>query len=236
LTTSGTYAFQISDAQISVESFARIGLAPPQLTREHLIQARISTNLALLSWSLRGVALWKIVTGTVNLVVGQADYNLPSNLITITEVWYTTPNGNGTGQPLDRFMSALTRTQYAMLPNKLQQGIPTSYWFQRLPTPVLTIWETPSQGAPTYVLNWFAIEQIQDADFAGGQTPDIVYRGYEALCADLAWRLAMKYRPDLEAIRKAEATEAFGLLVGADQENGPIVYAPNVGIYAMMSR
>ena len=236
MTTSGTTLFAPSDAPVAVEAFSRIGMEPPTLTRHHLIEARMSLNLLLQAWSNASVNLWKVVTGTINLVVGQGPYTLPSNIIDLTELWYTTVNGNGTGQPLDRFMVPMTRTQWAMLPNKQQQGIPTTYWFERLATPVLTIWETPSQGAPTYVLNYFALQQIQDADYANGQTPDIVYRGYDALCAGLAHRLAMKFRPALEALRKADAAEAFGLLVGNDQEAGPIIFAPNVGVYARMGR
>lgn len=234
MASSGTYNFQLSDAMVVIEAFARLGIQPSAITRHHLIEARVSLNLELQRWSNRTVALWKVVTGTVNLVVGQAPYVLPANLITITEVWYTTVNGNGTGQPLDRFMTPMTRTQYAMLPNKLQQGIPTTYWFERLPTPILTIRETPSQGAPTYVINWFGLQQIQDADYAGGQSPDIVYRAYDALCACMAARLAVKFAPQLEAVRKADATEAFSDFVGQDQEDGPLLILPNVGVYGRL--
>ena len=71
-TTSGTYAWGMSNAQVLVEAFERVSptLSLPNLTRHHFISARQSLNLELDSWSNAGFNLWKMTSGTINLAVG----------------------------------------------------------------------------------------------------------------------------------------------------------------------
>lgn len=232
--SSGTYTFAPDNASIVTEAFDRINLPPQALERHHLISARSSLNYSMQTFSNKGVNLWKVVNGTINLVAGQAPYTMRTDLVDITEVYYTTVNGNGSGYNSDRFMTPLTRTEYAMLPNKLQPGTPTSYWFQRLQTPILTIWQPAAAGAPNYVINWFGLQRLQDAGIGGGETPDMVYRGLDALVGDLAWRLAVKFAPDLQQARKADAQEAWDMFVANDQEAGPVLMQPAIGIYGRM--
>jgi len=232
--TSGTYDFTLSNASVVTEAFDRINMPPQSLERHHMVSARTSLNLALQAFSNRGVALWKITSGTINLVAATATYAMSANLVDITEVYYSTVNGNGSGYNSDRILTPLTRTQYAMLPNKLQPGTPTAYWFQRLATPQLTLWQPPAAGAPNYVVNWYGIQRIEDAGIAGGETPDVVYRGLDALCAELAARLAMKFAPALRDARKADAMEAWAEFTANDQEAGPVLMQPNVAGYGRM--
>ena len=144
-TSSGTQNFDLSNAEIIFEAFDRIRVRPPEITRHHLVSARRSLNLELQRWSNLGVNLWEVVNTTLNLVSGQATYSLPSNFVTMLEMIFTTVNGNGAGYNYDRILSPITRTQYADLPNKLQPGLPTQYWVQRLEAPVVTLWQPPFQ-------------------------------------------------------------------------------------------
>lgn len=238
---SGTSIWSLSDAQIVLEAADRIRVRPAAIDRHFLLSASTSLNLEMRSIDIRGgPATWKIVSGTINLVQGQAVYTLPTNLVTLTELWYSTVNGNGAGINSDRIMVPLTRTQYAMLPNKLQQGQPTQFWYQGYPTPQITIWETPFAPAPAYVLNYFALQRIQDANLGSGETPDVVFRGLEALCAGLALRLADKFMdPSLMEIMmprlEKQATDAWNEFASQDQDMGPMLIQPNVGGYGRIS-
>lgn len=237
--TSGTYGFGMSNGMLILEALERIGVSDTSIVRDKLPSAQISLNLELQRWSGLGINLWKIISGTIDLVEGQVDYDFDPSLIVLTELWYSTVNGNGTGQNSDRIMVPITRTQYAMIPNKLTQGIPTQYWFQRLTTPKITIWNAPQSGAPDYVLNWFGLQQIQDATMGSGQYADIVYRAYDALCACLAYRLVPKFVPRSEwpvvmPLVKAARDEAWEEWATNDNELGPMVIAPNLGSYGRM--
>ena len=233
-TTSGTYQFSLDNFGIVIEAYDRIGLRPPDLGRHHLISARTSLNLEMQSISNRGFNLWELATGTIALVAGQGVYTLPTTLVDLTAMWYTTVDTSGGPNSTDRIMLPLTRDQYSMLSQKYALGTPLQYWFQRLQVPQVTLWQPPSAGAPDYVCNWYGVQRLQDAGLASGETPDIVYRGLDALCALMAVRLARKFRPEpqLLASLKEEAAEAFGLFAANDQEGGPMIMQPNISGYA----
>lgn len=238
-TSSGTYGFSLSNGEIVFEAFDRIQVRPAEITRHHLVSARNSINLELLTWTNDGAPLWEIVAGTIPLVPNQATYTLPVNLVTLLEVNYTQVNANGTGENIDRIMSPLTRTEYAMVPNKKQPGTPTRYWFQMLAAPLITLWQNPMIGAPTWIITYYALQRIQDADFATGQTPDVLYRGLDALCAALAFRLCEKFGPQDPLGRKTMMEEkktladvAWANFATRDQEAGPMLIQPNIGVYS----
>lgn len=241
--TSGTYNFGLSNTSVLFEAFDRIGIRPAAVDRHQIISARNSLNLEMIDWEDAGFQAWELDTGTINLAVNQPVYTLPANLVTMTELWYSNVNGNGTGVNLDRIMIPITRTQYAALTNKLQQGIPTQYWFQMLAIPQVTIWEVPSVGAPDYVMQWYGLKQMQDMNVDGGQAPDVPRRALECLCARMAFRLCEKFGPSnpqarqaLMAEKKAIADDAWQKMVRRDQEPGATTIFPNTSSYGRMGR
>ena len=243
MTTSGTYNFQLANASVILEAFDRIEIRPPMIDRHMLESARRSLNLEVLSWSNETFNYWKLTNGTINLVVGQATYTLPPNLVTLEELYYTQVNGLGSNVNSDRIMTPIERTQYSQIVNKLQPGIPTQYWFQMLIVPQITIWMVPQTGqaAPNFVLNWYGLQQIQDATYASGETPDIHYRATDALCARVALRLAEKFGPAdpsakmaLMKEKAALADMAWNNLQRRDQEPGPTSIRLNTSSYATL--
>lgn len=239
--SSGTFDFTLADSSVIFEALDRIGLRPPQIDRHHLISARNSMNLEFVDWEDAGFNAWRLTSGTINLVVNQATYTLPTNLVMLTEIWYSQVNGNGAGVNQDRILMPITRTQYAMVSNKLQQGIPTQYWFQMLLTPQITIWQVPQVGAPSYVLNWYGLEQMEDANIGGGETPNVARRALECLCARMAFRLCEKFGPSNPQARqammqekKALADDAWDKMVRRDQEPGPMSVQPNIAAYGRL--
>ena len=235
MTTSGTYAFEMANAQLLSEAFDRIQIRGPALTRSHLTSAHQSLNLELARWGNAGINLWKVTSGTINLVTGTATYPLPQQMELLTDLTYRTVGGSSAQDDTDRYMMTLTRQQYAMMPAKGTLGVPTQYWFQRLPVPQITLYPVPSAGAPDYILVWYGLLRMEDASPTGGQTPDIPYRAYDALCAALAHRLAIKFsEPGVVAARKADPAEAWSEFTANDQEVGSALMAPNVGMYGRL--
>ncbi len=264
---SGNTNFGLTNSGVIMEAFDRIQIRPTSITRHHMISARQSLNLELDRINNLGINLWKVTGGAIDLAVGQELYALPASLVTLTELWYSTPDtavpattylrdgyGNlildGNGQPIvltgggssnpgntttDRIMVPITREQYAMIPNKYQAGIPTQFWFQRLTQPQFTIWPVPATGAPTNVLRWYGLSRINDASIASGETPDVVNRALDALCACMAHRLAVKFSDkETVAARKADRDEAWAEFTANDTEPGPMVITPNVSAYGRM--
>lgn len=236
MTSSGLYDFQLSNASVILEAFDRIEVHPPQIDRHMMESARRSLNFELLSWSNETWNFWKTTGGTIPLVAGQATYTLPLNLVTLEELYYSMVDGGGAGIDSDRIMVPIERTQYAQIVNKLQGGIPTQYWFQMLLVPQVTIWMVPQAGqsAPRFVLNWYGLQQIQDATLSSGETPDIHYRATDALCARLAARLAEKFRPDQLKDKMALADIAWNNLQRRDQEPGPTSLRFNISSYGTL--
>jgi len=213
------------------------------VNRHMLMSARTSLSLEFIQWENDGWNFWKTVSGTVSLVAGQAVYTLPTNLVTLSEVYYSTVNGGGAGINSDRIMLPMTRDDYAQVVNKLQTGTPTQYWFEMLTTPQITVWQVPATGAPSYVLNWYGLQQMQDAGISGGETPDIPRRATEALCAKMALRLCEKFGPKNPQARTAMlqekkllADDAYAKMERRDQEPGPIRIQPNISGYGRMGR
>lgn len=133
-------------------------------------------------------------------------------------------------QPVDRVIMPISRTDYSDLPNKFQQGFPTVYWFDRLLNPTLTLWQVPDGNGP-YQLFYYRVTQIQDAIPTMGQTADIPYRFQEAWASGIAWHLARKWKPELEAARKADAMEAMALACAEDRERVPLYLSPDFSGY-----
>ena len=243
MATSGLFNFGLSNSGTIFEAFDRISIRPPMVDRHMMASARNSLNLELLSWSNESWNYWKTTSGTINLVVGQATYLLPANLVTLEELYLSQVNGNGAGVNADRIMTPMERTQYSEIPNKLQTGNPTSYWFQMVIPPQVTIWETPQAGfaSPNYILSWYGLQQIQDATLSGGENPDIAVRASDALCARLTLRLAEKFGPSSPAERAALIKEKGALaeiawenLQRRDQEPGPTTFRMNTEAYRRM--
>lgn len=146
---------------------------------------------------------------------------------TQVQIQAQTPNSS----PTDRILYPISETDYAAIPNKFVQGAPTSFYYDRKsPIPKITLWQLPSSTG-IYVLQYYRTRQLQDGIIQGLGTPDIPYRFFEAMCADLAARLAQKFAPDqflaLKALAKVEWDEA----AVSDTERVPLYIAPSMEDY-----
>jgi hypothetical protein len=166
----------------------------------------------------------------VNLVQGQAEYDLPADTIDLLEHVIRTGAGNVSTQA-DLTITRISVSTYATIPNKLQQARPIQVWVRRLrDAPKIVVWPVPEQGTvdnPYYVFKYWRMRRVQDAG-AGVQTADANFRFLPALTAGLAYHIAMKVPELMERIPmlKAAYDEQFDLAAGEDREKAAVRFVP----------
>lgn len=227
MTSSGTYAFASSNADVVLGAYGRIGIRRTMLLAEHMSDAYRQANLALVTLSNLQPNLWTEETQEVALIDGTASYTLEARTIMILIA--TIRTGTGVSQN-DRVITPVSAVDYQSFPNKSQEGFPSTYWFNRQITPTITFWTVPD-ATSIYTARLQTVRQVQDANLASGETPDLPYRFLDWFEAEIAARLARIYKPDLEDKRKADAAQAWAIAATQDVENVPMSIMPALGGY-----
>ena len=226
MTTSGTYAFNPSLGELTLYAYNQIGIRNTALTQEHMMTSRIATNLMLARWSNQGVNLWAVDLITVPLVQAQKTYNVDANTVMILDAYIETTGGS---QPIDRIILPVSRTEYASYPNKDQQGFPTTFWFDRLLSPTVTLWPVPDGNEP--YLKYYRVRQLQDSNLTNGQTVEIPYLWMEAFADGLAYRLAKIWQPQAAPMLKADAAESYKIASDQNVESASQYISPQISGY-----
>jgi hypothetical protein len=224
MTTSGTYSFNPSLGEIVLYAYQNIGVRPAAILQEHMESARMAANMMLSRFSNQGVNLWAVELVTVPLIAGQSTYDVDGSTIMILDAYTTTDSG------IDRVIMPISRTEYASYPNKTQQGFPTSYWFDRLVSPKVTLWPVPD-GSSATILKYYRVRQVQDANLQNGQTVEIPYRWLEAFADGLAYRLARIWQPQMAVALKGQADESYQIAAEQDVEAVNTYISPMIGGY-----
>ena len=225
MTSSGTYSFNPGIGSLALAAYSRIGIRRTALLAEHMQDAQFETNLLFSSWSVRAPNLWTVDLVSVPLVQGQATYDVDPSTVMMLDAYLEYGN-----PAQDRLIFPISRTEYAAQVNKAQQGVPNSFWFDRLIAPTFTLWYVPDGGGP-YSVNYYRCTQPQDASLQSGQTPAVPYRFLNAMVADLSHRLARIWAQPLEAQRKVDAQEAWAEAAINDVENVPLNIVPGLSTY-----
>jgi hypothetical protein len=211
---------------------------PTAVTRQNMIGAINDLNMLLISWANRGVNLWTVKPFTIQLVANQPTYtagngvtNISPYATSILDCYYSLLNGGGAGINTDRIMLPMSRTDYDTYSNKLQPGLPSMYWFQKLPSPTLTIYQVAQQGYPVAQLAGHYLSLIQTANVGGAETPDAPYLAYNALYAELAGELSLKHTkdPQLRKEIKDKGMAAWEEFADTNREDSPIKIWPAMG-------
>jgi hypothetical protein len=224
MASSGTYAFAPSLGQCTIAAFRRIGIRTPTLRQEHFDMANIEMNMCMVTFSNLQPNLWKVSLDTIPLVAGTAVYSIPAKTVLILDAYITTNPGSQFGQN-NRYITQLSRTEFASLSNPNTPGPPTQIWFDRLINPTVTFWPVPDNNGP-YTFGYYHVDQVQDAALPGGQTPDLPYLFLDAFIAQLAHRLSRMYAPALEQIRAADAEKAWNIAAAQNIEVVNLSLAP----------
>jgi hypothetical protein len=128
MSTSGTTTFNLDLNNLVEEAFERCG---SQLRSGYdLRTARRSLNLLTIEWANRGINLWTIEQGQVNLVTGQSLYPIDSDTIDLLDTVVRQNNGSSSNQ-IDINISRISESTYSTIPNKLTTGRPIQVWINR---------------------------------------------------------------------------------------------------------
>lgn len=225
MTTSGTTTFDLDLNEYVEEAFERCGAE--LRTGYDLKTARRSMNLLFADWANRGINLWTVEQGTINLTQGTATYNLPNDTVDLIEHVIRTGAGNVSTQ-VDLTITRISVSTYSSIPNKLQQARPIQVWVNRqAPTPTITVWPTPDQDN-TYQFVYWRLRRIQDAGTGGTYTQDVPFRFIPCLVAGLAYYLSMKIPGAMERMQvlKAQYDESWQIAADEDREKAAVRFVP----------
>lgn len=230
MTTSGTTTWNPDIGEIVEEAFERAGL---ELRSGYdLKTARRSLNFILTEWANKGLNLWTVDSGTINLVSGQKTYTtadgLPANAVDYIEHVCRTTSA---GIPTDISLNRISVSTYANIPTKDQTGRPYQIYVNRATSsPEITLWPVPDSSTP-YTLAYWYLRRLDDATNPVSQTIQIPFRFYNALTAGLAYHIALK-KPeaaDRVSMLKDLADEAFALAADEDRDRASVRFTPFLG-------
>jgi len=231
--STNTTAFNPDLNEIFEEAFERCGLE--LRTGYDFRTARRSLNFLIGDWANRGINLWTIEQGYINLAQGVTTYDLPDDTVDLVEHVIRTDSGQGPNQT-DLNITRISVSTYSTIPNKLAEGRPIQVWINRqsgqnvgsnLPAaakhPQINVWPAPDQGTtlqPYYVFYYWRLKRIYDAG-TGTNVIDIPFRFQNCLVAGLAYMLAVK-KPEISPERvvglKAMYDEAWEWASTEDRE------------------
>ena len=129
MTTTGSTLFNMDFTEIAEEAWERAGRE--MRSGYDLRTARRSMNLMTIEWQNRGINMWTMEQGFINLTPGLATYALPTDTIDLLEQVIRTGQNSSSTQA-DLTIPRISVSTYATIPNKLQQARPIQVWVQRL--------------------------------------------------------------------------------------------------------
>lgn len=233
MTTSGTASFNLELKDIIEEAFERCGLE--LRTGYDFRTAKRSLDLLSVEWSNRGINMWTIEEGQIDMVTGQATYDLPVDTVDLLAQVIRTNSGNATNQT-DLTITRISVITYSDIPNKLITGRPIQVWVDRqsgatepggVNAPKIYVWPTPDEPGSQYKFVYWRMRRIQDAG-TGVSTQDIPFRWLNCLIAGLAYYLSMKLPRAADRVQmlKAQYEEQWKLASEEDREKAAILLIP----------
>jgi hypothetical protein len=129
MTTTGSTLFNLEFTEIAEEAWERAGRE--MRSGYDLRTARRSMNLMTIEWQNRGINMWTMEQGVINLVPGLSTYALPTDTIDLLEHVVRTGQ-NVSSTQADLTITRISVSTYATIPNKMQQARPIQVWIQRM--------------------------------------------------------------------------------------------------------
>jgi len=136
--TSGTSTFNLDLNNLVEDAFERCG--QELRTGYELRTARRSLNIMTAEWANRGINLWTVEPGQINLEQNRIMYPLPVDTVDLLDM--VTRTGTGQNQQ-DININRISESTYITIPNKNATGRPIQVWINRQsgqenPTTILT--------------------------------------------------------------------------------------------------
>lgn len=136
--------------------------------------------------------------------------------------------------PTEIPFGVLNRDTYVVQSNKVFNGRPTTYWFQRnIEQPTLNLWPAPNAAAEYAQLIVWRHRQIMDVGNLN-QVLDIPQRWIEAIIAQLAAKLALETEsvdPNLVPLLSQMAATALNTAWTGDNDGSPTTIQPYIAPY-----
>jgi hypothetical protein len=174
MTTTGSTLFNMDFTEIAEEAWERAGRE--MRSGYDLRTARRSMNLMTIEWQNKGINMWTMEQGFINLTPGLATYALPVDTIDLLEHVIRTGQNTSSTQA-DLTITRISVSTYATIPNKLQQARPIQVWIQRLSGQVnptsSTLDGTITSTADTITLN--TVVGLAGSGFIRIDAEDIYY-------------------------------------------------------------
>ena len=213
MSASGLRTWSLDLAEIMDDAIAMTGGEPGDAWLHRY--GRRAANRVLTDWSNRSLNLWQAVSTTMVLSAGVSSYALPDDCIDVTEVQF---RDDSSGSNVDLTMGRLSRSEYAALSSKDQQGRPSSYVVLReVSAPRIIVWPTPDTASAESLYYWY-IQRTEDVTSAA-ENIAIPVRFLPAFVAGMAFELG-KVRPTVDGGKLAYLKQEYeGLLVRAQNED-----------------
>lgn len=144
--------------------------------------------------------------------------------LAIQQLYFSQPINNGMG---DRSLTALSYTEWMQISNKMTQSYPSAFFFDNQINPTVTLWPVPNQSYTA--LLYTAYMYPQDVTYLFNQF-DLPQRFYDAIVADVAYRLACKFatdKPDIIARTQQDKDQSFGIAAQTDITNVKLTFYPD---------
>jgi hypothetical protein len=174
MTTTGSTLFNMDFTEIAEEAWERAGRE--MRSGYDLRTARRSMNLMTIEWQNKGINMWTMEQGIINLTPGLATYALPTDTIDLLEHVIRTGSNTASTQA-DLTITRISVSTYATIPNKLSQARPIQVWIQRLSgqtNPTTAVLDGAiTSTATTITLN--TVIGLAGAGFIRLNTEDIYY-------------------------------------------------------------
>lgn len=229
MATTGTTDFELPLYELVEEAFERASGGARELRSGYDFRtARRSLNLLTIEWASRGLNLWAIEEGSVNLVAGTSQYNLPADTVDLIEHHLRINDGLSTQS--DQALNRISVSTYASIDNKTATGRPVQIFIERrVSQPRVNLWPVPD-AATTYKLVYWRLRRMEDAG-DGANTQDIPFRFLPCMVAGLAYYIAMKI-PEGSArleMLKASYEEQWSIASSEDRDRASVRFVPLIG-------
>lgn len=225
MATSGTYAFfqQLEAVDVLAESFERCGIDFSKVSGNQLDSGRRSLQMAISELGNKGPNLWKVELQSFPLLPGVSTVTLTDEVVEVLQAYI---RDSSVTPSIDYVITQISRSDFSALPYKTQSGNrPTQIYFDRQITPIINLWPVQDNLTKTlYCYNWLLQEDVGDL-FNQIDAPN---RWIDAICANAAARIAVKWAPERVAMLQPLATDAFNAAAAEDVESVPLRVVPNM--------
>lgn len=224
MSTSGTYLADPTLADFGDEAFERAGILPRAITADHIASLRRSIAFLLSGWSVTGPRQWKFSTLAHTVTAAETSFDLPFGMIDVKTVTLTRG-------AVETEMLPMARAEYRVLHNKTVQGRPSTYFVNRRrgtqdsPAPTTPMqffyWQAAENSTDIITVEYYS--QIEDQVTGSMRgTFDLPFRWHEPFAAELAARLAQKWKPERYADLRIVADKVTKDADGEDTEKNPL--------------